>query len=110
MKDAKPIWQVNECPSWCTTRHSDMDGLDARECISDHRVVGLTTEETLISGRYPDTRAFLDEAHLALEQDYRESSPRITLYRSNGIGFGMTLSEAADLADHIRALLADAGR
>jgi hypothetical protein len=87
-----------------------MDGVDSRECVSDQHVVGLTTEETLIISRYPNMRAVLDEVHIALEQGYRETSPRITVYRGNGIGFGLTLSEAADLADHIRELLVEAGK
>ena len=109
MKDVKPVWQISECPSWCSTRHSDMDGIDARECVSDQRIVGLTTEETIITSYKPMTAA-LEEAHVALEQGYRETSPRVTVYRGNGIGFGMTLSEAADLMDAIRELLTEAGK
>jgi hypothetical protein len=110
MQNPKPVWQINDCPPWCTAAHSDMDGVDSRECISEHRVIGLTTEETLIVSPYPNARAVLDEVHVALEQGYRETSPRITVYRGDGHGFGLTLTEAADLMDDIRALLVAAGR
>jgi hypothetical protein len=110
MEKPKPVWQANDCPSWCTTTHSDMDGVDSRECVSDQRVIGLTTEETLIVSPYPNVRAVLDEVHVALEQGYREETPRITVYRADGHGFGLTLGEAADLMDDIRALLVEAGK
>lgn len=104
-KSARPIWQTTPCPHWCNTTHHSADGIDSRECVSLSGIVPLTTEETLLTGILPDITASLDEVHVALEQGYREAAPRLTVYRSEGIGFGMSIEEAELLQEHLHNLI-----
>lgn len=110
MRDSKAIWQTSECPAWCITRHHDIDAPGSRECCSTAGHVPLSTEAALITSvRNADTiTGELDTVDVALEQEYREIEPRITIYASDGKGFGLTLEEAKTLAGHITDLLATA--
>lgn len=112
MRDSKAIWQTDDCPNWCITRHHDIDGVDCREHVSESGHVPLSTEAALITSvrNAEPITGELDTVDVALEQDYREIAPRVTVYRSNGIGFGLTLHEAAELMDQLKARLAEAGR
>lgn len=101
---ARPIWQTIPCPAWCVGNHHDIDGMDARECVSDYGVIPLTTENALIAKVGETLEGELDTVHVALEQRFREVAPRITIYRADGHGYGMTLEEADQLIEHLTRL------
>lgn len=104
-KNARPIWQTRPCAPWCTSTHHDADGIGSRECSSIPEIIPMRLMETLLIRPYPDAEAALDELHVALEQGDREVAPRMTFYRSNGIGVELTIEEARELERRIHELI-----
>lgn len=102
----RALWQTTTCPDWCVANHHDIDGKTARECGSMVEIVRFTTEDALMLATEPDVLAELDGIHVGIEQGYREISPRITMYREDGTGYGLTLDEAQELVDHMQRLIA----
>ena len=108
---ARPFWQTEPCPSWCTAIHEDSDQNEDRA----HFAAGLDVDLNLYRTDLGERRYGPAQAIVSMTQHYRAAEPEIDLTVPTASGDSyladgeqdvrLSLAEARELRDRLSLIL-----